>query len=456
MKSNITYYSTNLRHDGATFREALLKGLAPDGGLFMPAVFPQLSGKELDSYTFKNYPEIAFDVISRFTGNEIDANDLLAFCYDAYDFSIPLEKVCNRTYIMRLDNGPTASFKDFGARMMGRMVQHFLNTGKRRITILTATSGDTGSAVASAFYGLKNIRVIILFPVNEVSEMQRKQMTTLKGNIQVIAVNGNFDDCQMMVKKAFTDSSLKSIQLSSANSINIGRLLPQSVYYFWAWSRLSSETNKSIVFSIPSGNFGNLTGGLIAKRMGLPVRKFIASTNENDEVPSYLASGIYKMITPSRNCISTAMNVGHPSNMARIIALYGGVMDEQGRIIKEPDMERLRNDIFAVSVSEDETLAAIDECYRQHKLLLEPHGAVAWVGLKKFLDHDGGTNSQDQLLVSLETAHPSKFQEEIKQILKFIPETPPSLSRIDEISEEFVSIESDYEAFKNYLLKNYC
>jgi len=456
LKNNITYYSTNLRHEGATFREALMKGLAPDGGLFMPVVFPQLSGKELDSYSFKDYPEIAFDVISRFTGNEIDANDLLAFCYDAYNFTIPLEKVFNRTYIMRLDNGPTASFKDFGARMMARMVHHFLDTGKRQITILTATSGDTGSAVASAFYGLKNIRVIILFPVNEVSETQRKQMTTLKGNIQVIAVNGKFDDCQMMVKKAFTDSSLQSVRLSSANSINIGRLIPQSVYYFWAWSRLSSGTDKSVVFSIPSGNFGNLTGGLIAKRMGLPVKKFVASTNENDEVPSYLVSGIYKMISPSRNCISSAMNVGHPSNMARIIALYGGVMDEQGRIIKEPDMKHLRNDIFAVSVSEDETLAAIDQCYRQHKLLLEPHGAVAWVGLKKFLDQDRGINSQDQLLVSLETAHPSKFLQEIKQILKFIPETPPSLSRIDEISEEFVSMESDYEAFKNYLLKNYC
>ncbi len=235
----IKYYSTNLKAPEVGFSEALLKGLAPDGGLYMPVSFPKLSADELASFSNKEYYEIAFTVLSKFLGTEIPATDLLNLCKDAYNFDIPLEKVAYRKYIMRLDQGPTASFKDFAARMMSRLMQHYLAINNKFLTILTATSGDTGSAVASAFYGLKNINVIILYPAEEVTLMQRKQMSTLQKNIKVISVNGKFDDCQNMVKLAFRDPSLTHIPLSSANSINIGRLLPQAVYYFYAWSRLA-------------------------------------------------------------------------------------------------------------------------------------------------------------------------------------------------------------------------
>jgi threonine synthase len=262
---------------------------------------------------------------------------------------VPVEKADDLDYILRLDRGPTASFKDFAARMMARLMQHFLSMEGRNLTILTATSGDTGSAVANAFLGLKNIDVIILFPAGEITDIQRKQMTTLKKNIKVLAVNGKFDDCQHLVKTAFRDPALSHIPLSSANSINIGRLLPQSVYYFHAWAELSGN-EKPVVFSVPSGNFGNLMGGVIAKKMGLPVEKFIIATNENDEVPVYFRSGNYRPIVPSLNCISSAMNVGHPSNLARLIAVYGGVMDEKGNISSAPDMDKMVKDFFSVSI----------------------------------------------------------------------------------------------------------
>jgi len=324
----IRYYSTNLKTPEVSFSEALLKGLAPDGGLYMPVSFPKISAEEIASYSGMEYYEIAFSFLSKFLGSEIPADELLNLCRDAYNFDVPLEKVTDRKYIMRLDQGPTASFKDFAARMMSRLMQYYLSANDKYLTILTATSGDTGSAVASAFYGLQNINVIILFPAEEVTLMQRKQMTTLQKNVKVISVDGKFDDCQDLVKKAFRDPSLSHLPLSSANSINIGRLLPQAVYYIYAWSRLNTGKSEKAVFSVPSGNFGNLMAGLIAFRTGLPVKKFIVTTNENNEVPEFLRTGIYNKISPSINCISSAMNVGHPSNLARIIALYGGIMDE--------------------------------------------------------------------------------------------------------------------------------
>ncbi len=322
MKSDkIKYYSTNLRSPAVSFREALLNGLAPDGGLYMPEMFPALSKSEIRSLSGMDYHRIAYTILGKYTGGEVGCDDLAKICQESYNFDIPLEKVFHRKYIMRLDMGPTASFKDFAARMMSRLMQYFLIRDNQDLTILTATSGDTGSAVANAFFGLKNIKVIILYPANEVTPMQRKQMTTLHDNISVIAVNGKFDDCQKMVKRAFRDQTLSHISLSSANSINIGRLLPQSVYYFYAWSRLAARQNEKAIFSVPSGNFGNLMGGLIASKMGLPVRTVYYFNKCKREVPEFLKSGSYKAIIPSIDCISNAMNVGHPSNLARIIAL---------------------------------------------------------------------------------------------------------------------------------------
>jgi threonine synthase len=452
---SLKYYSTNHNSPEVTFKEALLRGLAPDGGLYLPDSFPLFSRKQLESFSGNDYHEIAFIVLNKIIGKEINKQDLQNLCLDAYNFEVPLEKVCNRKYIMRLDQGPTASFKDFAARMMSRLMQHYLALNDQHLTILTATSGDTGSAVASAFYGLKNISVIILFPGDEVTSMQRKQMTTLQNNIKVIAINGKFDDCQRLVKKAFLDPSLSHISLSSANSINIGRLLPQSVYYFYAWSSLSGSVDDKAVFSVPSGNFGNLMGGLIARKMGLPVKQFIVSTNENNEVPEFLRTGNYKSISPSKNCISSAMNVGHPSNLARIVALYGGMMDENGNIIKAPDLKRMREDLFAVSVTDEETRVTIADTYKQYNILLEPHGAIAWKGINEYFRFNKNCNSEKQLCISLETAHPAKFPDELRKIINIDPPPPASLIGIAKKSENYFSLENNYEKLKDFILKYY-
>jgi threonine synthase len=450
-----SYYSTNLKSHDASFKEALLKGLAPDGGLYMPDSFPVITGEELSMFSDKKYYEIAFAVLNNIIGSEISENDLLDLCRDAYYFDIPLEKVYDRKYIMRLDQGPTASFKDFAARMMSRLMQYFLSLSNRHLTILTATSGDTGSAVANAFYGLKNINVIILFPADEVTAMQRKQMTTLDDNISVISLDGKFDDCQRLVKKAFVDPSLSGLPLSSANSINIGRLLPQSVYYFYAWSRLAGNVEEKAIFSVPSGNFGNLMGGLIARQMGLPVEKLILSTNENDEVPEFLRTGIYEPIVPSLNCISSAMNVGHPSNLARIVALYSGMMDETGVIHREPDIKRMRDELFGVSVTDKETRDIISEIYRNYGILLEPHGAAAWHGVNEYIRLNKNYDNDKRLFISLETAHPAKFPEELRKIIKIEPPLPNSLAGIEAKSEIYMKLDNNYEMLREFILKHH-
>ena len=450
-RSPIKYYSTNLRAPEVPFRDALLKGLAPDGGLYMPSSIPLLSKQEIESIFFSDYQETAFLILKKFLGNEIEESVLMNICRDAYSFRIPLERVFNRTYLLRLDQGPTASFKDFAAQVMSRLMNYYAALGNNHLTVLTATSGDTGSAIASAFHGLENIEVIILFPFGEVTEIQQKQMTTLGKNIRVIAVDGKFDDCQRLVKQAFNDTTLFGQKLSSANSINIGRLLPQSVYYFYSWSRLATDPDEKIIFSVPSGNYGNLMGGIIAREMGLPVERFIISTNSNDEVPRYLATGVYKTINPSVNCISSAMNVGHPSNFARIIALYGGIMDENGTIIKEPDLERLRRDFYGVTVSDEDTRETILESYRNYRLLIEPHGAVAWRGLEIYQDV---FQAADLLAVSLETAHPSKFNDELSRILGFSSEMPDSLMNVIDKTEDFIKIENNYQKLKEFILKH--
>jgi threonine synthase len=440
---------------GASFSEALLKGLAPDGGLFMPEYFPVISRKDMSGFPDKKYFEVAFTVLNTLIGNEIRENDLFELCRDAYYFDVPLEKVYDRKYIMRLDQGPTASFKDFAARMMSRLMQHFLTLSNRHLTILTATSGDTGSAVANAFYGLKNISVIILFPATEVTAMQRKQMTTLEDNIRVISLNGKFDDCQRLVKKAFVDPSLSHIPLSSANSINIGRLLPQSVYYFYGWSRLSENVDDEAVFSVPSGNFGNLMGGLIARQMGLPVSKFVISTNANDEVPYFLRTGVYKSIVPSINCISSAMNVGHPNNLPRIVALYGGRMDEAGVIHKAPDMKRMRDELFGISVTDNQTRITVSDIFSKHGILLEPHGATSWYGLNEYLKLNNIKDSPDKLCISLETAHPAKFPEELRKLINTDPPLPDSLAGIEAKTENYLTMENNYERLREFILEHY-
>ncbi len=454
-KAPLLYYSTNLKSPVVSFKEALLKGLAPDGGLYMPERIPTLSTNELNDMARLEYAEVAFTIMRKFLTGEIDDTELSLMAKDAYNFEIPIEPVYDRKFILRLDQGPTASFKDFAARMMGRLMQYFLHKENRNMLILTATSGDTGSAIANAFYGLENIKVVVLFPEKEVTERQRKQMTTLGRNIQIIGIEGKFDDCQAMVKKAFSDPDLTMLNLSSANSINIGRLIPQSFYYVYTYLKLRQQENDKIIFSVPSGNFGNLMGGLLAFHMGIPVEKFVVSTNENDEVPVYLQTGLYHTIVPSKDCISSAMNVGHPSNLARIIALYGGVMNEKGIIVKEPDIRKLRNDLAGVSISDEFTKATIKSAYQQHGILLEPHGAVAWAGLHEYFKISPKSAHASQLSVSLETAHPAKFPAEILETLGIDPPLPESMKGLDEKNESWISMKNDYTAFKEYLSNSY-
>ena len=450
----LLYRSTNLRAPAVNFEQALLKGIAPDGGLYMPEEIPQFSPDEIQDFSDAKYNEIAFAVGRKFLTGEIPLDDLRRIVIDAYDYEVPLERVYDRKYVMRLDQGPTASFKDFAARMMGRLMQYFLDRKNGELLILTATSGDTGSAIANAFYGMHNIKVVVLFPLKEVTARQRKQMTTLGENVTILSLDGKFDDCQALVKKAFADPELDYLNLSSANSINIGRLIPQTMYYFYSFAKLrSGDPDEQAVFSVPSGNFGDLCGGLIAKNMGLPVSKFVVATNENDEFPKFVESGIYEKIIPSRNCISSAMNVGHPSNIPRLVALYGGNMDEQGVINTAPDLDRIREDMYAVSINDHETEAMIKDAFEEHGLLLEPHGSVSWAGLQRYLRETG--DHRDQLCISLETAHPAKFPEKIREILSLDPELPSSLQGLEEKEESYEHLLEGYPAFKDFLRKNY-
>ncbi|HOC66530.1 MAG TPA: threonine synthase [Methanothrix soehngenii] len=444
--SLIKFFSTNGHLDRVDFKGALLAGQAPDKGLYMPEMFPSLSPETIRNFPQMSYHQIAYQVIKPYLGDLVEESALEDMLKDAYSYEVPLERVYDGKYLLRLDRGPTCSFKDFAARLMGRLMQYFLKEEGRSMIILTATSGDTGSAVAHAFYGLENIKVIVLFPESEVTERQRRQMTTLGENIYPLAVSGKFDDCQALVKQAFVDPELKGLELSSANSINVGRLLPQAVYYFYAHSRVAPG-GEEVVFSVPSGNFGDLMGGLIALKMGLPVKKFVAATNENDEFPCFMQTGVYEPIRPSKNCISNAMNVGHPSNLARLFSLYGGQMDETGQVARQPDLSAMREEIYAVSISDEETRQTIREAYSQYKVLLEPHGAVGWAGLVRYLDEFGDWSPA----VSLETADPAKFPDEIVRLTGVNPSLPPAMASLDEKEEHYLEMDGSYASLKDYL-----
>jgi threonine synthase len=447
----LLFRSTNGQSPAVNLREAFLRGQAPDRGLYFPEKFPTLTPEEIAEFAKLKYHEIAFRVLSKYTEGIILADVLAAICADAYNFDIPLEHVYDRVHVMRLDRGPTASFKDFAARMMARLMGRFLQEDGKKLTILTATSGDTGAAVAHAFHKVPGTRVIVLFPMAEVSLSQRKQMTTLSDNVRTVAVDGKFDDCQAMVKQAFADNDLKQLPLSSANSINIGRLLPQSVYYFYAASRLA-KPGEPIVFSVPSGNFGDMMGAVVARQMGLPVKKLAAAVNDNDAFPRFLNSGVYEKIVPSRNSVSNAMNVGHPSNLARLVAVYGGRMDETGKIHQAPDLAAMRRDLFSCSVSDARTRDTIREVWNKYQLLLEAHGAVAWAG---FQDWQKTEPLNGLPAVVLETADPAKFPEEIEQTIGFAPDVPATMIATNKLPEDFDRMGADYETFKKYLLKQH-
>lgn len=451
----IRYYSTNrYLNDVAgitpftgkvSFREALLAGQAPDEGLFMPDEIPQLAMTDIIALRDKPYWQAAMLVARAFLSDEFSQDVLESVVKDAYNYPVPLEAVYPRAFVMRLDQGPTASFKDFAARMMARLMSHCRPKGER-LNILVATSGDTGSAVGEAYKGVKGIDVTILYPAAEVSPMQKKQLDTIGGNVQALCVNGKFDDCQNLVKEAFADKDFAGFNLSSANSINFGRILPQMVYYIYAYAQLAGA-DEDVVVSVPSGNFGDALGCEYARRMGLPVAKLIMPTNENDEFPIFLETGKYRKVSPSRACISNAMNVGHPSNLARFFDLYGGTVDRAGTVHRYPDLDAMRRYIFSVSVSDEDTRQTIKSVYDRYHVILEQHGAVGWAGLEAYFAKTGDS----KLAICLETAHPAKFPEEIKKLLAVNPGLPESMKDLAGREGSAIDMPQDFAAFKRYL-----
>jgi threonine synthase len=438
---SIRYYSTNrylnnvaviTPYTGSvSFKEALLMGQAPDEGLFVPDSIPQLSQSDILKLRDKPYWQTAMLVAQAFLSDEFSAEILEAVVKDAYNFPVPLEAVYPRAFVMRLDQGPTASFKDFAARMMARLMSHCRVKGER-INILVATSGDTGSAVGEAYKGVAGIDVTILYPAAEVSLMQKKQLDTIGANVQSLCVDGKFDDCQNLVKIAFSDPDLAKFNLSSANSINFGRILPQIVYYVYAYAQLAGA-GEEVIFSVPSGNFGDALGCEYARRMGLPVAKLVMPTNENDEFPVFLETGKYKKVSPSRACISN-----------------GGTVDRVGNVHRYPDIEEMRRYIYSVTVSDQQTRETIKNIYDRYHVILEQHGAVGWAGLEAYFQKTG----DEKLAICLETAHPAKFPEEIKQLLGITPEMPDSMKGLALREGSAINITNDYNAFKDHLQKN--
>ncbi len=428
--------STNGDADAITFREALFESMAADGGLYTPEALTPLPEAACSDLRGQEFQSVATALARHLLGDEFDEDTLAEIVTSALGFPIPLTELEDGIHLLELFHGPTLAFKDVGARFMARTMR-VCHRADERLTILVATSGDTGSAVADAFLGLDDTRIVVLFPDGQISDLQERQFTTLGENVRALAVQGTFDDCQRLAKTAFADGDLRGrVPLSSANSINIGRLLPQIFYYFGAWAQLP-PSHRDLIFSTPSGNFGNLTAGLMAKRLGLPVDRFVAATNINDVVPEYLASGRYRP-RPSERTISNAMDVGDPSNLARIIHLY------------DSDLDALRRDVGATSVSDDETRRCIREVYDATGRIIDPHTAVGYLGLKRELADRRAP--ADAILIA--TAHPAKFREVVEPVIGAEVPLPRRLAAHLEKDRQVTPIDPVYEELRSILLED--
>ena len=429
------YYSTNGKAPLATLEEAVVRGLAPDKGLYMPQEIRPLPQEFFDNIENMSFQEMSYQVAHNFFGDDVDAESLREIVFDTLAFETPIVKVEDNIYSLELFHGPTLAFKDVGARFMARLLRYFIKReGKEQVNVLVATSGDTGSAVANGFLGVDGIHVYVLYPKGKVSKIQESQFTTLGKNITAIEVDGVFDDCQALVKSAFMDEELQGhMNLTSANSINVARFLPQAFYYFNAYAqakKLGKADNLTIC--VPSGNFGNITAGLFAQRMGLPIKHFIAANNANDIFYNYLLSGIYSP-KASIQTIANAMDVGDPSNFARILDLYKSSHAE------------ICNHISGATYSDDEIAATMKKCYEQTGYVLDPHGACGYQALKDNLK-EGETG------VFLETAHPAKFKEKVDAILSTDIEIPTRLADFMKGKKQSLEIAADFSAFKLFLL----
>lgn len=426
------YYSLNHNAPEVSFKEAVIQGLASDKGLYFPQIVTPLNPAFFNVIENLTDHNIAFDVIQQFVGDDIPEDYLREIIADTLSFDFPVVEVEKDIYSLELFHGPTMAFKDVGARFMSRCLAYFNKDKKNsKNTVLVATSGDTGGAVASGFLGVPGVDVVILYPSGKVSDIQEKQLTTLGKNIKALEVDGVFDDCQDMVKKAFLDESLAHKNLTSANSINIARWLPQMFYFFFAYKALKSQ-NKPLVFSCPSGNFGNICAGIMAKKLGLPIEHFVASTNVNDTVPRFLENGKYEP-KPSKATISNAMDVGNPSNFIRIQELYNN------------DLKAFEKDFSSYSYTDEETLEALKQIYKTDGYIAEPHGAVGYLGLKKELQ-----KHENAIGVFLETAHPIKFLDVVEPALGITLPIPEQIESV--MNEEKVSVKiSSYEELKAFL-----
>lgn len=434
------YYSTNKKSPIVGFKEATINGQAPDKGLYFPEKIPVIDQqfiKEIEKYSNE---EIAFKIIQPFVGESIPGDKLQQIVKETINFPMPLVYLDESVFSLELFHGPTLAFKDVGARFMSRCLGYFVGNGQaalsgQTVTVLVATSGDTGGAVANGFYNVDGIDVVILYPSGKVSTVQEKQLTTLGKNIHALEVEGSFDDCQQMVKTAFTDEELKKKKfLTSANSINVARWLPQQFYYFFAYKQWPDKNNPPVI-SVPSGNFGNICAGLLAAYSGLPVAHFIAACNANDVIPKFMQTQVFEP-QPAKSTLSNAMDVGNPSNFIRILELFRHYFPE------------LKKNLSAVSITDEETTTTIGEVYRQYNYILDPHGAVGYLALKQYLEQH-----PDKKGIFLETAHPVKFPEAVEKNTGRKIDLPASVQDIVNNKKVSIKIKPGYASLKDYLLK---
>lgn len=431
--SIMQYYSLNNKEHFVSFQEAVTNGLAPDKGLYFPNEIPKLENSFFNSIESLSHEEIAFKTIQPYIGNEIPEKELKKIISETLSFEFPLVQLESNVFSLELFHGPTMAFKDVGARFMSRCLGYFNKDKDTNNTVLVATSGDTGGAVASGFLGVKGVEVVILYPSKKVSDIQERQLTTLGQNITALEVDGVFDDCQDMVKRAFLDLDLKHKNLTSANSINIARWLPQMFYFFFAYKELK-KYNKPIITSCPSGNFGNICAGILAKKMGLPIHHFVATTNANDTVPRFLKNGVYQP-KPSVATISNAMDVGNPSNFVRIQEMYAN------------DLSSFEKDFSSYSYSDKETKEIMQSIYSNSNYIAEPHGAVGYLGLQREL-----ALQPESIGFFLETAHPIKFLDIVEPTLSITLEIPKQIQTVLNKNKKSIPIK-EYDDLKEFLLK---
>ena len=429
----MNYYSLNRKAPKASFKDAVIKGIAPDKGLYFPETITPLPRSFFDKIDELSYQEIAFEAIQQFVSPDIPASVLKQIIDETLSFDFPIEKLNENISVLELFHGPTMAFKDVGARFMARCLGYFNQNNTNEVTVLVATSGDTGGAVANGFLGVKGVNVVILYPSGKVSDIQEKQLTTLGKNIKALEVNGTFDDCQAMVKRAFLDEELTNkMQLTSANSINVARWLPQMFYFMFAYKNLHNKY-EDVVFSVPSGNFGNICAGMMAQQLGLPIKHFIASNNVNKIVTDYLQTQTYTP-KPSIQTISNAMDVGNPSNFVRIQEIY------------KNNFETLKDNLTGYSFSDKQTKEALKEIYNEYSYIADPHGAVGYLGAKLFLE-----KNPDVHCVFLETAHPTKFLDVVEETIRENVDLPKQILKVMNKKKKAVEIET-YDELKLFLL----